>query len=729
MPLSDAEVQALLDAVCADPFHLLGPHEEDDGQVWVRAWVRHARSVRVVAKAGGEPVALSERCAEGLFEGLVWPASEAQAYELLVTYHGGEEEYRQVDPYAFWPQLDDFDLERFAAGQHHHLEQVLGSHAVEIDGCAGVRFAVWAPNARRVSVVGDWNGFDGRYHPMRKRHPYGVWELFIPGLTPGMAYKYEVLGQDSRVESKADPFARQAEIPPATASIISSPSQHEWTDSDWIADRSQNSWWQKPMAIYEVHIGSWQRGEGDRHLSYRELAPRLVQHCSACGFTHVEFLPLVAHPYEGSWGYQVSGYYAPNSRHGDAEDLKFLVDALHATGIGVLVDFVPAHFPKDGFGLALFDGSPTFEYADPREGEHKEWGTLVFNFKRPEVRNFLLGSALFWVREFHIDGLRVDAVSAMLYRDYNRREGEWVQNEEGGNANLEAMSWLQELNGLMHELFPGVVMVAEESTAWKGTTAPVEWHGLGFDLKWNMGWMHDTLRYLGQDPVMRPGVHDWITFHQWYAYDEKWVLPLSHDEVVHGKGSLLDKGQGDFWQRIATLRLLYGYQAAVPGRILLFQGAEIGQGREWSWQRSLDWHEGAEPERQGLCSWVGKLLHTYREEPALWLKDDDRDGFQWVDVENRKESVLAFLRRAEGHPDVIVVCNFTPIPRTSYPIGVTKAGTWDVLLNSDDEQFGGAGQGPSHHVSTVDESWGDWPAVLRVPLPPLGILFLRAPQD
>lgn len=716
---------SLVRAQCGDPFAILGMHPDGDGGQSIRVWWRGARALRWRRRDGDRSeIPLRRVHEDGLYEGHLPDYPEAVPYEILVD--AGDGVYvPHRDPYSFWPQLSDFDLERIQAGQHHHLEQVLGAHLCQVDGAWGVRFAVWAPDAQRVSVIGDWNGFDGRYHPMRKRHPVGVWELFIPQVAPGMLYKYDVLGCDGIARAKADPCARVAEIPPATASIVAEPDEYQWHDDAWMQARPDSEWWRQPMAIYEVHPGSWQRGDNDQHLSWTEMGQRLVEHCRNCGFTHVEFLPLSAHPYEGSWGYQVSGYFAPNSRHGSPLELKAMVDMLHQAGIGVIVDFVPAHFPKDAFALARFDGTACYEYADPREGEHKEWGTLIFNYKRPEVRNFLLASALFWLREFHIDGLRVDAVSAMLYRNYDRSEGEWLRNEEGGNANLEAVSFLQELNATVHNLFKGVVTCAEESTAWQGTTAPTEWQGLGFDLKWNMGWMHDTLRYLSQDPVMRSGSHNLITFHQWYAYDEKWILPLSHDEVVHGKGSLLDKMRGDYGQRLASLRLLYGYQVAVPGRKLLFQGAEIGQGREWSWQRSIDWHEGEFPERQNLCRFLSAALALYGKEAALHGNDDQRAGFQWVDDQNPRESILAFLRRAPGARDVLVACNFTPVPRHAYPLGLPQGGAWEVLLNSDEQRFGGSGSGASGTlVSSESESLDGWPAMLRLPLAPLSICFL-----
>jgi 1,4-alpha-glucan branching enzyme len=484
------------------------------------------------------------------------------------------------------------------------------------------------------------------------------------------------------------------------------------------------------MAIFEVCLGSWMRGqEPDAWPNYRVLASRLVPYLKDLGYTHIELLPLAQHPYEGSWGYQVTGQYAPNSRHGSPDDLRWFVDQCHRAGLAVIVDFVPGHFPKDDFGLARFDGTPCYEYGDPREGEHRGWGTCVFNFRRPEVRNFLIAAALHWCRHYHIDGLRVDAVASMLYRDYDRKPGEWVANEKGSNANEEAKTFLQELTSTVRREYAGVMLYAEESTAWAGVTAPTEMEGLGFHLKWNMGWMHDTLGYLAQDPVMRSGCHNRATFHQWYAYDEKWVLPLSHDEVVHGKRSLIDKLPGDWWRRRAQLRLLLGYQIAVPGRPLLFMGGEFGQGREWDWARSLDWHEAREPERAGITAFLREALRLYRELPPLHARDDHRDGFQWVDCENAAESVLAFLRKAPGQPDVLVGINFTPVPRPDYPLGVWNPGTWTQLLSSDEARFGGGGCCDGQTRDTVHEGRGQFPCTLRVTLPPLGIVFWRAPRQ
>jgi 1,4-alpha-glucan branching enzyme len=727
MPLSSDLVAALLTSRLSDPFSVLGVHKEHDGW-WVRVLMRDAREVVVLPRGKGSPVTLTCR-AEGLFEGKISWAKEAFSYELGVVQARTGRQVNVRDPYNFWPQVSDFDLGLFQAGHHVNVGDIFGAHVVDVDGVTGVRFVVWAPNAERVAVIGDWNGFESRWHAMRPRHPYGVWEIFIPGVQPGQLYKYEILSKTGQVRIKADPFAWEAELPPATASRIALNDTYAWKDAAWMSARRHRPHLEKPMAIYECHLGSWKRGTEPDNMwpNYRVLARELIAHCKKFHFTHLELLPVAQHPYEGSWGYQVTGQYAPNCRHGTPDDFRFFVDSCHQAGIGVIVDFVPGHFPKDDFSLALFDGTPCFEYEDPREGEHKTWGTHVFNFRRPEVRNFLIGAALHWLRRFHIDALRVDAVSSMLYRNYDRQEGEWVANEQGGITNVEAVSFLQELTSTVHRECAGVLMIAEESTAWQGVTAPTDMQGLGFDLKWNMGWMHDTLRYLAQDPLMRAGCHDWITFHQWYAYDDKWVLPLSHDEVVHGKKSLVDKMHGDWWRHIAQLRLLYGYQIALPGRPLLFQGAEFAQGREWNWEKSLDWAEAEEPLRAGLGLFLSHALKWYSGELALHMRDDHRDGFQWVECENRQESVLAFLRKAPNAPDILIACNFTPIPRHAYPLGVPKAGKWTTLLDSDESRFGGSGVVNPSSIEAKREERGIFPATLRVTLPPLGIVYLRAP--
>ncbi len=720
MSLSADLAAQLPRATIADPFQILGLHEIA-GQWWVRVYRPGALGV-VVHPEQGRPFHLAPREVDGLFEAMV--DEGPFRYELEIRFH--DLQVQQRDPYSFWLLCDEWDLARFNEGRHHNIEDVLGAQPCHVDGCEGVRFAVWAPNAQRVSVVGDFNLWNGCVYGMRPRMPFGIWEIFIPDVPSGSVYKYEVKQADGTVVLKADPFARQAEVPPATASVVPAQEPYQWGDHRWLETRASHGgdWSRRPMAIYECHLGSWKRGADDQLLGYREIATELAEYVQRLGYTHVEFMPVASHPFPGSWGYQILGQFAASAFYGTPDDLRYLVDILHQHDIGVIIDFVPAHFPKDIWGLAQYDGTPCFEYNDPREGEHRDWDTLIYNYRRPEVRNFLLGAALFWLRHYHIDGIRVDAVSSMLYRNYSREEGEWIPNAAGGNANEEAVSFLQELNALTHMLFPGVLSIAEESTAWQGVTAPTDWEGLGFDLKWNMGWMHDTLRFLSQDPVMRPGSHEWITFHQWYAYDERWVLPLSHDEMVHGKGSLLDKMFGDYGQRLAQLRMLLGYQIAIPGRPLLFQGGEFGQGSEWNYLESLNWDEAEQAQRQGVQAFLAAALQCYRNEAALHELDDQRQGFCWVDVENRAESILAFRRSAHEAPDVLVACNFTPIDRHDYPLCVPQEGEWELILDS---TYLGGDQAAAERYNTAIKQ-PDGRAMLRVGLPGFGIRFWRAPQ-
>ena len=726
MPLETTLVRALVHGELRDPFAVLGLHFEG-AALFARVWLKGAAQVTIMPRDGGEPLPLKVRDDAGVFESLLSGRKERFAYDLDIVWNSGKRETRP-DVYAFWPQLAEFDLDLFRAGHHRNLDEILGAKPMVLDQTSGVRFAVWAPTASRVSVVGDWNGFDGTVQPMRPRGLSGVWELFIPGVAVGALYKYEIRTQEGSLRIKADPYAQECELPPATASRVPKASTHVWSDRAWMGDRKADDLMAKPMAIYEVHLGSWMRGkEPNPCPNYRVLGQKLVRYCLDHGFNYLELLPVAQHPYEGSWGYQVTGQYAPNCRHGTPDDFRWFVDHCHANGIGVIIDFVPGHFPKDDFALRRFDGSACYEYEDEREGEHKTWGTHVFNFRRPEVRNYLIAAALHWLRSYHIDGLRVDAVASMLYRDYDREPGQWVANESGGNANEEAVSFLQELTSVVRSECPWALTMAEESTAWKGVTAPTEWKGLGFHLKWNMGWMHDSLSYLAQDPLMRPGCHNRITFHQWYAYDDRWILPLSHDEVVHGKKSLIDKMPGDWWQRRAQLRMLLGYQVAVPGRKLLFQGGEFGQGREFAWDRSVDWHEADEPDRAGLRAFSGAALKLYQAEPALYERDDQRDGFQWVEDKNARESVLAFLRHAPGKRSILIVCNFTPVPRLHYPLGVPVAGNWTKLLSSDEVRFGGSGIGIGSGTVAQSGSYGHFPAHLTWDLPPLGIVFLGGP--
>ncbi|MER3453394.1 MAG: 1,4-alpha-glucan branching enzyme, partial [Acidimicrobiia bacterium] len=597
------------------------------------------------------------------------------------------------DPYRFWPTLGEFDLHLIGEGRHRRLWECLGAHLREHQGVRGVSFAVWAPNARSVRVVGDFNGWDGRCHPMRVLGSSGVWELFMPGVGPGTRYKYEVVGRDGRTSLRADPLAFATEVPPANASLVWEPS-YRFHDDDWLARRAIADPWHGPLAIYEVHAGSW-RGVHDngrwRSMTWVELGEALASYLGETGFTHVELLPPMEHPFGGSWGYQVSSYFAPSARWGDPDGFRAMVDVLHRAGIGVILDWVPAHFPRDDWALAGFDGTALYEHADPRLGEHPDWGTLIFNYGRNEVRNFLVASALYWLREMHVDGLRVDAVASMLYLDYSRGEGEWVPNRHGGRENLDAIAFLRELNEVVHAEVPGVLMIAEESTAWPGVSRPVHAGGLGFGFKWNMGWMHDTLTYFARDPLYRRFHHHELTFGLLYAYSENFVLPLSHDEVVHGKGSLLAKMPGDRWQQFANLRALLGWMWAHPGKKLLFMGGEFAQEAEWSEQCWLDWDLLEHEEHRGVQSLVAQLNRHYRATPALWERDDSPGGFCWIDADDAERSVYSFCRfDARGAP-LVCVANLTPVPRPGYPLGMPRSGRWQVVLDTDAGAFGGSG--------------------------------------
>jgi 1,4-alpha-glucan branching enzyme len=594
-----------------------------------------------------------------------------------------------------------------------------------VDGVAGVSFAVWAPNARRASVVGDFCGWDGRIFPMRMLGSSGVWELFIPDIGPNALYRFEFLTREGALRVKTDPFAAKMEQSPGNASIVQASDTYTWGDEEWMAARRTLDLTRSPMSIYEVHLGSWARvpEDGHRPLSYREIAPRLAEHVASLGFTHVELMPVMEHPFYGSWGYQVSGYYAPTSRYGTPDDFRFLIDTLHQAGIGVLLDWVPAHFPKDDFALRRFDGTALYEHEDPRLGEHPDWGTLIFNYERNEVRNFLVANALYWLNEFHADGLRVDAVASMLYLDYSRRAGEWVQNRYGGRENLGAIDFLRQFNETVHAEAPGCITVAEESTAWPGVTKPVNDGGLGFTFKWNMGWMHDTLAYFAHDPVHRRFHQDRLTFAMLYEYSERFIMPLSHDEVVHMKGSLLDKMPGDEWQKLANLRVLLAYMFTRPGKKLVFMGTELAPWSEWNHDASLDWHLLEDPKRLAFSRFVTRLAQVYKDEPALWRDDQTWNGFGWIDVEDRDNSVISYVRRTEGS-HVVVVLNLTPVPRERYRIGLPSDGWYEVLLDSDAVEWGGSGFGAVDGIEAHATPFHGFPNSAELTLPPLGALVL-----
>jgi 1,4-alpha-glucan branching enzyme len=723
----DRQIERLVARDHPAPHDLLGVHQVGSGVV-VRVYRPEASTVRVVPRRG-KPIDLDRRHQAGLFEGKLPRRTLPLRYRVQVDYPDGLS-VELDDPYAFLPTLGALDLHLVGEGRHEELYERLGAHTYEIEGTGGTAFAVWAPSARSVSVVGDFNNWDGRLHPMRSLGGSGVWELFVPGVEPGARYKYEVRAQNRSLHLKADPVAFAAERPPETASVVFRP-DHEWRDADWVERRATASQLDRPISIYEVHLGSWRRNslEDNRALSYLELADELAEYANDLGFTHVELLPVMEHPFAGSWGYQVTGFYAPTARFGSPDDFRAFVDRLHGHGLGVILDWVPAHFPRDGFALACFDGSALYEHADPRRGEHPDWGTLVFNLARREVRNFLLADALFWLREYHADGLRVDAVASMLYLDYSRKPGEWIPNVYGGNEDLDAVSFLRELNAVVHDRQSGTLMIAEESTAWPGVSRPTYTGGLGFGLKWNMGWMHDTLDYFGRDPIHRRYHHNQLTFGLVYAFTENFVLPLSHDEVVHGKGSLLRKMAGDRWQKFANLRALYGHMWAHPGKKLLFMGGELAQDQEWGHDRSLDWHLLERPDHGGVQLLVRDLNRLYREEPALWERDFDPSGFRWLEVNDSSSNTVAWARfSADGSRMLVCVGNFSPVPRPGYRVGLPRGGSWRELLNTDAPIYGGSGVVIEGVLEAEAVGWHGVEHSVELTLPPLGVVWL-VPAD
>ncbi len=718
----DEQLRRLLDLSHPDPHSLLGIHPDGDGVV-VRTFRPDAERVTVLPDFGGRVPAVHRR--GGVFEARLNNRSDLFGYLIEVRYPGGAT-FAVRDPYSFPPTLGELDSHLAAEGRHERLWERLGAHPAHHRGTYGTSFAVWAPTARSVSVVGDFNSWDGRLHPMRAIGSTGIWELFVPEVGPGTRYKFEVRpGSGGARLLKADPLAFRTEAPPQTASVVHALDRYQWKDAELIKSRAAADPLKRPISIYEVHIGSWRRGveEGDRSLTWAEAGAQLAEYVAEMGFTHVELLPVAEHPFGGSWGYQVTGYFAPTARHGHPDDFRALVDALHARGIGVILDWVPAHFPTDAHSLARFDGTALYEHEDPRQGAHPDWGTLVFNYGRNEVRNFLLASALFWLEEYHADGLRVDAVASMLYRDYSRKPGEWVPNKYGGRENEEAIALLKEVNERVRDLHPGALMIAEESTAFPKVTARAADGGLGFHLKWSLGWMHDTLGYFATDPVYRKWHHNALTFGLMYIFTESFLLPLSHDEVVHGKGSLLSRMAGDDWQKLANLRALYGWMWAHPGKKLLFMGGELAQRTEWNHDRSLDWHLLQAPAHKGVQRLVRDLNRAYREEPALFELDGDPAGFQWVQVDLADANVLAFLRRS-GERHVAAVANLSPVPRRGYRVGLPRAGEYREVLNTDAAEYGGSGVGNQGRVRAVAVPHDGQPASAEVTLPPLGVVWL-----
>ncbi|MEQ8342067.1 MAG: 1,4-alpha-glucan branching protein GlgB [Marinovum algicola] len=722
------EAASLADGSHGNPFAVLGMHETD-GKLVVRVFRPEADSVELIdAKTGKAVVSLGRVTGgDGVFAAEVPRRKKRFDYKLRMTRGGNV--WTEYDPYAFGNVLGEFDEYLLGEGTHGYLWKALGAHVMTHEGVEGTHFAVWAPNARRVSVVGDFNGWDGRRFVMRRRGATGVHEIFVPDVADGTAYKYEVLGIDGQLMPlKADPVGFGAELPPRTASVVRDLSRYDWQDGDWMARRSGAHRIDRPISVYEVHLESWRRvpEEDGRSLTYREMADALVSYVKEMGFTHIETTPISEYPFGGSWGYQPVGLYAPTSRFGTPDDFRYFVDACHQAGIGLIIDWVPGHFPTDEHGLGRFDGSALYEHADPKEGYHPDWNTLVYNYGRTEVANYLIANAKFWVQEYHIDGLRVDAVASMLYRDYSRKEGEWVPNIHGGRENLEAISFMQRMNEAVYADQPDIMTIAEESTAFPGVSAPTDTGGLGFGFKWNMGWMNDTLRYMGEDPIHRKYHHDKMTFGLHYAFSENFVLPLSHDEVVHGKGSILDRMPGDDWQRFANLRAYYGFMWGHPGKKLLFMSCEFGQWDEWNNEKSLDWHLLEYPTHKGVQSLVRDLNHLYRDTPALYELDSKPEGFRWIDGGNAGESVFSWLRHGkDGSDPVLVVCNFTPVTRPGYRIGVPLAGTWEEVLNTDAAAYAGSNQVNATPLATTEESAHGCAQSIELTVPPLATTFLR----
>jgi 1,4-alpha-glucan branching enzyme len=714
-------MEAIINGTHSDPFSVLGPHQQ--GKKWeVRAFLPQAAEVSV--ESAGRSVLMRKIHPQGFF--IAELSQDPGAYKLrLNLWHGAESEIE--DPYRFPPLLSHFDLHLHGEGTFNQSFLTMGAHVVECLGVEGTRFAVWAPNAEIVSLVGDFNDWDERRHPMRRREG-GIWELFVPAVSEGTTYKYSVRASlRSYHQQKADPYAFSSEVPPKSASIVYELSKYEWSDREWMDQRAKKNYLNEPVSIYEVHLGSWMRGPLNSFLSYRELANLLVEYAVRMGYTHIELLPIMEHPFSGSWGYQVTGFYAPTSRFGSPRDFMYFVDRCHQAGVGVIVDWVPGHFPKDAHGLAYFDGTALYEHADPRKGEHLEWGTKIFNYGRNEVRTFLISNALFWLQEYHIDGLRVDAVASMLYLDYARKEGEWIPNQYGGNENLEAIDFLRRFNELAHK-FPGAVTIAEESTSFSGVSRPVYLNGLGFTMKWNMGWMHDMFLYFSHDPVHRKYYHNNITFSLLYAFSENFVLPISHDEVVYGKRSLIGKMPGDVWQKFANVRAFMAYMFGHPGKKLLFMGADIGQWEEWNHDRGIPWELVQFDFHRKLQNYVAELNQLYRTHPALYEIDYQWDGFEWVDFHDYENSIISFIRRPRGRtPFLLICCNFTPVPRQNYRIGVPDPGTYREIFNSDAEMFGGSNMGNAGAVTTQPIAASNHYHSLSITLPPLAVVVFESP--
>ncbi|MBR1444728.1 MAG: 1,4-alpha-glucan branching protein GlgB [Firmicutes bacterium] len=725
------EIQSVVNAVHGDPHHVLGMHEmniKGEDCLVVRCFMPHIKSVAVYDPE--EPLVtypMEKIHSDGFFEVKITERTKWFRYKFKVT-NADDTEWTSYDAYSFEPQISDLDMHLFNQGTHYEIYNKLGAHLMTIDGVNGAYFAVWAPNAKRVSVIGDFNEWDGRRHTMRLLQHSGIWEIFIPGIVSLDKYKFEIkTGSDAIIE-KTDPYENYAELRPSTTSLVYDINKYRWNDQRWFEKLKNEDKYAKPINIYEVHLGSWKRvkSEDDRFLKYSELTNSLIPYVKEMGYTHIELMPIEEYPFDGSWGYQVTGYFAPTSRYGDPEEFMEFIDRCHQEGIGVILDWVPAHFPKDSNGLIRFDGTSLYEHADPRKGEHKEWGTMIFNYGRNEVKNFLIANALFWLDKYHLDGLRVDAVASMLYLDYGKKDGEWVPNEYGGRENNDAVEFLKHLNSIVSEKFPEALMIAEESTAWQGVTESVHNNGLGFDLKWNMGWMNDFLEYVAKDPVHRKYHHNNLTFGMMYAYNERFELVLSHDEVVHGKKSMLDKMPGDRWQKFANLRVSYGFMYGHPGKKLLFMGGEFGQFIEWNEKQALDWFLLGYDLHQQMQDYVKDLNHLYKDESALWEYDFSPEGFEWIDCDDADRSIFSFIRKGKTMDDTLIfVCNFTPNSYETFKLGVPYEGCYKEILNSDDSKYGGSGiVNPNVLWSQKSESHKRYDSIwMRVP--PLGVSILK----
>lgn len=743
------QVKRIINAEHTDPFSILGMHQveirnnlnqksqcknrkgrisESKKAIVVRAFIPNAEEVYVIdLENKKKKYKMDKVFEEGFFEKVFSNRKNFFKYHLYIVFNSGNT-YETPDPYSFLPILTDYDLYLFNQGTNYKIYEKMGAHIREIDGVRGVHFAVWAPTAKRVSVVGDFNQWDGRRHQMRLLGSSGVWEIFIPGLVQGDLYKYEIKTYKGEIYIKADPYAFYAERKPATASIVYDIDNYQWNDHEWMEARRTSNIFEKPISIYEVHLGSWKRRveEGNRYLTYREYVDELIPYVKDMGYTHIELLPICEHPYDGSWGYQITGYYAVTSRYGTPEDFMYFVDKCHQNGIGVIIDWVPAHFPKDGHGLARFDGTALYEHEDPRQGEHPHWGTHIFNYGRNEVRSFLIANAFFWFDKYHIDGLRVDAVASMLYLDYGKKDGEWIPNKWGGKENVDAIEFMRQMNSTIYQHFPGVMMIAEESTAWAMVCKPPHVGGLGFGFKWNMGWMNDFLRYMSLDPIYRKYHHNNLTFSLFYAFSENFILVLSHDEVVHGKCSMLNKMPGDYWQKFANLRLAYGYMYGHPGKKLLFMGGEFGQFIEWDYEKSLDWHLLDYEMHRKLQNYVRDLNRLYQREKCLWEVDFSYEGFEWIDCNDADRGVVSFIRKAKNWKDMLIfVCNFTPVVYENYRIGVPLNCYYKEIMNSDSEIYGGSNQGNSGGIMAEEFSWHGRPYSLNLKIPPLAVLILK----